>query len=240
MAKGNYGIDSPAILGTLAALGVSGLSAGVFLRSGWRWVGFVIGGYFLLGALGMLYYSKVGKLGLRERLLDGIAWRGDEKVLDVGCGRGLLAVGAARRLTSGKVTGVDVWLRGAISGNRSQSVLDNAKAEAVGERVEVKEGDVRKLPFADGSFDVVLSNFVVHELNARSEREQMMREVARVLKPGGQLALVDFIFTDECVEGLRKFGVTAERQRDQGASFWITAALNFGMVRTYRVIGRKE
>ncbi|MBA0085829.1 MAG: 50S ribosomal protein L11 methyltransferase, partial [Acidobacteria bacterium Pan2503] len=57
----------------------------------------------------MLFYSKVGKLALRERLLDKIPWRGDESVLDVGCGRGLLAVGAAKRVSSGTVTGVDVW-----------------------------------------------------------------------------------------------------------------------------------
>jgi len=51
-----------------------------------------LAGYFLLGAGGMLFYSKVGKLALRERLLDKIPWRGDERVLDVGYGRGLLAV----------------------------------------------------------------------------------------------------------------------------------------------------
>src|SRR5215472_6849374 len=52
------------------------------------------GAYLLSGAGGMLFYSKVGKLQLRERLLDKIPWRGDEFVLDIGCGRGLLTVGA--------------------------------------------------------------------------------------------------------------------------------------------------
>jgi len=51
-----------------------------------------------------------------------------------------------------------------------------------------------------------LSNFVVHELKSRADREQMMREVSRVVKPGGHVALVDFIFTDDCVDDLRKFG----------------------------------
>jgi ubiquinone/menaquinone biosynthesis C-methylase UbiE len=57
-------------------------------------------------------------------------------------------------------------------------------------RMAVKEGDARKLPFADGTFDVV-SNFVVHELKSRADRQQMMCEVARALKPGGRVALVD-------------------------------------------------
>jgi arsenite methyltransferase len=188
----------------------------------------------------MLFYSKVGKLALRERLLDKLPWRGDESVLDVGCGRGLLTVGAASRLSSGSAVGVDVWNRAAISGNRADSVLENAAVEGVQARVEVKHGDARELPFADGAFDVVVSNFVVHEMKSRADRERMMREMARVLKPGGRLAMVDFIFTDECVEDLRRFGVESERARDGCVSFWLSAILNFGAVRTYHVVGTKR
>lgn len=195
--------------------------------------------YFLLGAAGMLFYSKVGKLALRERLLDSIPWQGDEKVLDVGCGRGLLTVGVARRLSKGRVVGVDVWQKGAVTGNRADSVLENARIEQVSDRVEIKEGDARELPFANETFDIVVSNFVIHEMNNRQEREIMMREMARVLKPGGRVALVDFIFTNECVADLRNHGVEAERMRDGFLSFWISAILNFGAVKTYHVVGRK-
>ena len=238
--KGNYGIDSPAIVATLCILGLAGLGIGYFSATAWRWVAYGLGGYFLLGAAGMLFYSKVGKLSLRERLLDRIPWRGDEKVLDVGCGRGLLTVAVASRLSSGSVVGVDVWHRGAVTGNRADSVLENATIEGVRHRVAVKEGDARELPFADGAFDAVVSNFVVHELKNRADRERMMREVARVLKPGGRVALVDFIFTDECVGDLRKFGVETDRARDGFVSFWVSAILNFGAVKTYHVVGRKS
>ncbi len=238
--KGNYGIDSPVIVATLCILGLAGLATGYFSATAWRWVADGLGGYFLLGAAGMLFYSKVGKLSLRERLLDRIPWRGDEKVLDVGCGRGLLTVAVASRLSSGSVVGVDVWHHGAVTGNRADSVLENATIEGVRHRVAVKEGDARELPFADGAFDAVVSNFVVHELKNRADRERMMREVARVLKPGGRVALVDFIFTDECVGDLRKFGVETERARDGFVSFWVSAILNFGAVKTYHVVGRKS
>ena len=214
--------------------------AGLPAHTAWRWVGYGFGAYFMLGAVGFLFYSKVGKLGLRERLLDSIPWRGDERVLDVGCGPGLLTVGAAHRVPNGSVVGVDAWNPRAVSGNRAESVLENATIEGVSNRVDVKEGDARKLPFPDGSFDVVVSNFVVHELQARADREQMMREVARVLKPGGHVMLVDFIFTDECLEDLRKLGIEAERTRDGFLSFWISAILNFGAVKTYHVVGRKN
>jgi arsenite methyltransferase len=237
--KGNYGVDSPAIVGTLFVLGLAGSGVGYMVASSWRWAGYAVGGYFLFGAAGMLFYSKVGKLRLRERLLNKISWQGNERVLDVGCGRGLLTVGAASRLSSGKVVGVDVWNRKALSGNQGESVLQNAKIEGVSDRVEIKEGDARELPFPDETFDVVISNFVVHELSNRAEREKMMREMARVLKPGGRVALVDFIFTDECVEDLRKCGVAAERVRDAFLSFWISAILNFGALKTYHVTGMK-
>ena len=67
----------------------------------------------------------------------------------------------------------------------------------------------------------------------------MMQEITRVLKPGGRVALVDFIFTDECVADLETYGVKAARRRDGSLSFWVSAILNFGMVRTYHVVGTK-
>ena len=237
--KPNYGIDSLAIVATLFVLGLAGVGIGAFAASPWRWIGYALGGYFLLGACGMLFYSKTGKLAMRERLLNDLTWQGSEQVLDVGCGRGLLTVGAARRLTSGKAMGVDVWLRNAVSGNAARSVVENAKVEGVADRVEVQEGDARKLPFPDESFDAVISNFVLHEMNTRDDRKQIVREIARVLKPGGHIGLVDFIFTEECVQDLGRSGVTASRRRDGPLSFWVSAILNFGAVRTYRVVGHK-
>ena len=176
---------------------------------------------------------------MRERLLNDLTWQGSEQVLDVGCGRGLLTVGAARRLTAGNVVGVDVWFRRAMSGNTPQSVLENSKIEGVADRVEVKEGDARKLPFPDESFDAVISNFVLHEMKTRDDCKQIVREIARVLKPGGHIGLVDFIFTEECVQDRGRSGVTASRRRDGPLSFWVSAILNFGAVRTYRVVGHK-
>jgi cyclopropane fatty-acyl-phospholipid synthase-like methyltransferase len=72
-------------------------------------------------------------------------------VLDVGCGRGLLLIGAAKRLTTGKAVGVDIWQTEDLSGNRPEATLENARLERVAERVGVKDGDARRLPFADGT-----------------------------------------------------------------------------------------
>ena len=55
---------------------------------------------------------------------------------------------------------------------------------------------------------------MVHELNTRQDRERMMREVARAAKPGGHIAIVDFVFTDDCVSDLAKFAVESQCVRD--------------------------
>ena len=67
-------------MAALCVLGLLGMSLGLLSASAWRWLGYILGGYFLLGAGGMLFYSKVGKRALRERLLDDIPWQGDERV----------------------------------------------------------------------------------------------------------------------------------------------------------------
>jgi hypothetical protein len=65
--------------------------------------------------------------------------------------------------------------------------------------------------------------------------------MARVLKPGGRLALVDFIFTGECVRVLQGIGIADATRARVGSlfSFWLGAVLNFGLVQTYGVTGRK-
>jgi len=246
-SRANYGIDSPGIVAGLVFLGGICAGAGLLIHrfaSGhpfWAIGLLAAGTYFLLGAAGMFGYSKVFKLQIRDHVIESIAWRGDEIVLDVGCGRGLLLVAAARRLATGKAIGLDCWLSGALTGNRPESALGNARVEGVSDCVQLAQGDVRHLPFADGSFDVVVSNFVIHEVNNQAQREKLLREIARVLRPGGRLALVDFIFTAEAVRILRAIGIRDAMRSRVGSffSFWLTAILNFGVAQTYLVVGTK-
>ncbi len=128
---------------------------------------------------------------IRSQIFDSIGLHGDEKVLDVGCGSGLLLNGAAMRLTSGKATGIDIWSPHSGGGNL-ELLWKNAKAEGVADKIEFKEADARKMPFEDAAFDVVLSSGALHHISRDfDDHERTVREIVRVLKPGGKIVIWD-------------------------------------------------
>lgn len=166
----------------------------------------IIGLSFGFAAVVMFMSSRIAKLKVRDSVLEGIPWRGDENVLDVGCGRGLFLIGAAKRLKSGKATGVDIWNPEDLSGNTTDAALANARAEGVDKRVKVETADARKLPFADRSFDVVLSSLALHNISYSGERNKALHEMNRVLKPGGYLAIFDIFYTKQYSKTLQQLG----------------------------------
>ncbi len=158
----------------------------------------------------MLRSSLVSKLRVRDRLVDAPALIGSDRVLDAGCGRGLAMIGCARKLTTGKAVGIDLWAARDLSDNSPGAALANAVADGVADRVEVETGDITRLPFGDATFDAVISMTVIHNIPSRDERDQAVRELVRVLKPGGRIAIFDLLHTDRYAEILREAGMTVE------------------------------
>jgi len=163
----------------------------------------LIGLIFLGVGSVMVWSSRVAKLRLRDQLLDSLALRGDERVLDVGCGRGLLAIGAAKRLKNGKVIGIDVWNPFDLSGNTPDAAKANVKLEGVTDKVRIENGDAQKLVYPENHYDVVVSSLALHNIPEQAARAQAVREMVRVLKPGGKLAIFDLFRTGEYAEVLR-------------------------------------
>lgn len=207
--RADYGIDAPGVVRNLFLGSAAGFLLWGSAKLGWwsgTWIfhigqetvdfgvadsGIGIGFALCFTALWMIWDSKVGKIRGRERLLQRLQWKGSEQVLDLGCGRGLLLIAAAKRLTTGKATGIDLWQSEDLSDNRPDATAENARREGVADRVDIQTGDMRKLPFADASFDYVVSRAAIHNLYEAGERAKAIAEVARVLKPGGQALIED-------------------------------------------------
>ena len=219
MPQPDYGLDAPKLVRRFAIRGALLLAFAVALYLSNRTTSpgpaktltsllAAIGLGFLFAAGIMVWSSRVGKLKLRDRMLDSFPWRGNESVLDVGCGRGLLLIGAAKRLKTGKATGVDIWQSEVLSGNGPEATLRNVKAEGVADRVKIETADALKLPFGASSFDVVVSSVAIHHLHSSQERAKALREMVRVLKPGGRVAVFDMFHTSEYAKALQQFGLT--------------------------------
>ena len=103
-------------------------------------------------------------------------------VLDVGTGPGQLLVELARRRSDLRLTGID------LSPDMVELAGGNARRAGVGDRVTVRAADVADLPFADGSFDLVVSTFSMHHWAAVAPA---VTELARVLRPGGAAWIYD-------------------------------------------------
>jgi arsenite methyltransferase len=163
--------------------------------------------------------SKFGKTRHRDRMLALIPWTGTERVLDVGTGRGLLLIGAAKHLTTGHAVGTDIWNAKDLSNNKREHTLSNASAEGVQGLVEVLTEDAQHMSFADESFDVVLSNLVIHNIPSKEGRTKAIQEIARVLKKDGVALISDFQKTEAYARDFRAAGLTV---KVHGTRFWTT------------------
>ncbi|HTV05792.1 MAG TPA: class I SAM-dependent methyltransferase [Acidobacteriaceae bacterium] len=215
MKKADYGIDAPGVIRNLLVIGAGLLAAAGVLRHfgiSFQYACFWTGAALIAEGILMLAYSKWGKLRHRDRMLALHDWHGGEQVLDVGTGRGLLLIGAAKRLTAGKAIGIDIWNAEDLSGNARERTERNLAVEGVAARCTLLSEGAQKMEFADGSFDVVVSNLCLHNLYDRVERRKAVMEIARVLKPGGTAILSDYKKTGEYANWLREAGLTVKRR----------------------------
>lgn len=134
-----------------------------------------------------LYDPMVKLLGgdrARRALIEQAALLPGQRVLDVGCGTGTLAVMLKRLHPGVEVTGIDPDLRALARAKR--------KAERSGLSIRFDRGFSDELPYLDASFDRVISSLMFHHLETETEKENSLREIRRVLRPGGSLHLMDF------------------------------------------------
>jgi len=197
--KSDYGQDMPGIVITSAILSIVILALSYWQLKKYMeidstqnlFVGMalaVLGVFLLTTSLAGIWSSRRGKLILRNKVMSLLRFKGNETVLDLGCGKGLLLIEAAKRLPAGKAVGADLWDKTLEYSYTAQMALNNAVAEGVADRVEVVTADAQSMPFANESFDTVMTSLMMHHV---PDTQKAVSEMVRVLKPGGRLLIAD-------------------------------------------------
>ncbi|XP_043690308.1 uncharacterized protein LOC122641052 [Telopea speciosissima] len=185
----------------------------------------------LFFAAGNIFYSSVSlHWEMAQRMINVVSdWSTVKTALDVGCGRGILLNAVALQLkkegSSGRVVGLDCR-------KTAVATLRKAGMEGVQEYVTCREGDARRLPFADNYFDVVVSAVCLHTVGkefghrtaaAAAERMKGLVEVVRVLKPGGVGVLWDLVHVPEYVHRLQELRMEDIRVSERVTAFMVSS-----------------
>ena len=168
-------------------------------------------GFFLY--LGYVYWllerdNKAMQKQFWNLVVDKLDWDGQGKALDVGTGNGPVAILLAKKYPNCTVKGIDYWGE---PWTYTQGVCENnAEIEGVSERTSFEHASAVALPFDDGAFDAVLSNFVFHAIKGE-DRMQLIQESLRVLKDGGAYSFQDLFndefYSEDFLEQVKRWGL---------------------------------
>lgn len=159
-------------------------------------------GLVTTAAWGLARYVIPGnRVGVARALISKLNLSGSERIIDVGSGRGLYAIEAAKKLDRGNVVAIDVWDPLAVSqlqfqhklsqptGNKLENAVHNAELSGVKSKITFINMDANHIEFDAQTFDIAICGFVLGHL--KQHRTQAIKEVFRILKPDGKLVLVD-------------------------------------------------
>lgn len=135
------------------------------------------------------FYDPIVKLlggdSARHVLIEQADLQPEHRVLEVGCGTGALLMLIKRTQPLVQATGLDPDAKALARAKR--------KADRASVSIQLDRGFSDALPYPDASFDRVFSSFMFHHLEDVAEKQRTVREIRRVLRPGGRLHLVDFL-----------------------------------------------
>ena len=167
-------------------------------------IGFGLIVYGILTTLGWLlarYVIPGNRISIAKNVIAGLKITGEEQILDVATGRGIFAIEAAKKLSVGRVTAIDLW-EGANSakvvyhhkfsqptGNKIENAIKNAEIEDVSEKIRFMNMDANNLEFDSDSFDIVICGYVISHLWKFSGN--ILKNIKKVIKNKGKFVIID-------------------------------------------------
>jgi ubiquinone/menaquinone biosynthesis C-methylase UbiE len=180
-----------------------------------------------------LYDPFVKLLGgetARSLLVEQAALQRTHRVLDIGCGTGTLAIRIKQVCPDATVVGLDPDPKALVRARR--------KAQGAGTSIQFDQAFADELPYPAGSFDRVLSSFMFHHLPL-DHREETLREVRRVLAPGGSLHLLDFDRPEQAPKRNLASWIHSSKHLTDNSEEWILALMDqAGFVSSRKVMAR--
>ncbi len=134
-----------------------------------------------------------------------------DRVLDVGCGGGLLLIEAAKKIQTGKVYGIDIWPKHDQSGNTLEKTTENARKFSVLSKIKLITGRAEELPFEEEFFNVIVSSWAIHNIPTSEERAQALQEMHRTLKSKGTVTILDISYIDEYQNHFKSLGYRTQK-----------------------------
>ena len=188
--KYDFGYSWPWSYGHLVAAGVFAAIGVLALLCGWRKWTVASSGIATLWALAAFVTFDSGLHRPAELPTPRFLESGRQRVLDGGAGSGRATVMVLLARPQASVVALDLFNKGyGIDGNGPDRLRANARAAGAENRLEIRRGDLRELPFEAGSFDAAVSSFAIDHLGKKGS-QQSIAEIARVLRPAGQFLLM--------------------------------------------------
>jgi len=188
-----FGIDAPFVPVLFLLSAVFLFVQGYVLRPSSPILPEVIAAGIVLVEGGLFLHTTIrGKYRLFDQVSERLGVQATDQGLDLGCGRGALLTRLAGRLNPvGQAVGLDLWHSRDQSHNAAAVTERNVAALQLTYRVKLVTGDMVALPFQDERFDVITTSFALHNIHDVQQRQRALQEAMRVLKPGGQLVIID-------------------------------------------------
>ncbi len=185
----DFGYTWPWTYGHLIVSGVLALLCAAAWRFGSKWISISLGLLSAWALAGWLIVQFVfGFNSTMEMPTEAFFQSGQGKILDIGCGSGRTTVMVGLARPQARIVSLDNFSADYIKGNGPDLVMSNARIAGISDRVQVLKSDMRQIQAGDAEFDAAVSTYAIDHLG-RADVARTLKEVNRVLKPGGEFLL---------------------------------------------------